>query len=356
MQTIIKYTVLILLSFYCLAVTAQETEVETQESKIEKLKEKIKSGEKEALRIEVEQINERVRKKEITYEKGEELKQEVAKKRALNIENKIALLENRVALNKRNNLPNNLDEENNSGFSFIIGSENSSLLNFSLLKNMKKSKPVVYDYRTLSGLVVSSGLNNAIMDGASLSDSPYKIAGSGYFELGFQWKTRLLKNSNAIRLRYGLSFHWNKYDLKDNQYFLQDGNKTTIETFPTDLKQAKFRTTNLVVPLYFEFGQSSKLEKEDRIRYYNRGLKFGVGGYAGLSLGAKQKLWYKENGDKIKQKIKRDYNVNPFVYGLAAYIGFDDVSLYAKYDLSETFKSGGPKQHNLSLGLRLDIE
>ncbi|WP_452602048.1 hypothetical protein [Pontimicrobium sp. MEBiC06410] len=355
MQTIIKYTIVILLSFYCLALTAQETEGETKESKIEKLKEKIKSGEKEALRIEVEQINERVSKKEITYEKGEELKQEVAKKRALNIENRIAVLENKIAFNERNNLPLKLDTNKNKAFGITFGDNAANIIGLTVIGS-KEPKPVKYDYRTVSGLVVSAGLNNAIMDGASLSDSPYKIGGSGYFELGFQWRTRVLKNSNAIRLRYGLSFQWNKYDLKDNQFFVQNGNNTTIETFPTDLKQAKFRTTNLVVPIYFEFGKSRKIEKEDRIRYYNKGFKFGIGGYAGLNLGAKQKLWYKEDGDRVKQKIKRDYNVNPFVYGVGAYIGLDDVSLFAKYDLSETFKSGGPKQHNLSLGLRLEIE
>jgi hypothetical protein len=358
MQTIIKYTIAILLSFYVVNVSAQETETEIQEtqaSKIEKLKARIKNGEKVALKLEVEKINERVSKKEITYEKGEELKQEAAKKRALNIENRMAVLENRIEFNKRNNITTNFDVDRKGAFGITFGNNRANLIGLTIIGN-KETKPVKYDFRTVSGLVVSAGLNNAIMDGASLSDSPYKIGGSGYFELGFQWRTRVLKNSNAVRLRYGLSFQWNKYDLKDNQFFVQNGNNTTIETFSTDLRQAKFRTTNLVVPIYFEFGQSTKVEKEDRVRYYNRGFKFGIGGYAGVNLGARQKLWYKEDGDRVKQKIKRDYNVNPFVYGVGAYIGLDDVSLFAKYDLSETFKSGGPKQHNLSLGLRLEIE
>lgn len=357
MQTIIKYTIAILLSLYVTSVTAQETDpVETQESKVEILKEKIRTGEKDALRGEVEKINERVSKKEITYEAGEELKQEAAKKRALNIENRITVLENKVEFNDRNNIKNNLDPNKRSAaFGITFGNNDSNLIGLTIM-NRKVPKPVVYDFRTTSGLVVATGLNNAIIDGGSLGDSPYKIGGSGFFELGFQWKTRIFKNSNVARLRYGLTFQWNKYDLKDNKYFLQNGNTTTIETFPSDLRQAKFRTTNLVLPLYFEFGQSNTVEKKDRIRYFNKGVKFGIGGYAGLNLGARQKLWYKEDGDRVKQKIKRDYNVNPFVYGVGAYIGLDDVSLYAKYDLSETFKSGGPKQYNISLGLRLDIE
>ena len=102
MQTIIKYTLAILLSFYVLNISAQEGEIETKESKIEKLKAKIKAGEKEALRVEVEQINERVSKKEITYEEGEDLKQKVANKRALNIENRISILEYKIEILVRN--------------------------------------------------------------------------------------------------------------------------------------------------------------------------------------------------------------------------------------------------------------
>ncbi|WAC01545.1 hypothetical protein N7U66_16500 [Lacinutrix neustonica] len=181
--------------------------------------------------------------------------------------------------------------------------------------------------------------------------------GLGFFELGWNWKTGLFKESNFARVKYGFSFQWNKYDLKDNKFFVQNGNTTTIETFPSDLKQAKFRTTNLVFPLYFEFGPSKKVEKKDRIRYYTQDqFKFGIGGYGGINLSAKQKLWYKEDGKRVKQKIQQDYNVNPFVYGVGAYVGVGDISLYAKYDLSETFKSNTFKQNNISLGVRIDLD
>ncbi|WP_034061414.1 hypothetical protein [Lacinutrix jangbogonensis] len=363
MQTITKYIIILILGLFTIYASAQDIEESSnnpeKEKQLELLIEEIRTHEKSALKFEVEQINDRVTKKEITYEEGEDLKQEVAKKRALNIENRISIFKNKLAFYERNNLRTPLDEDGNvkkREFDISFNSLND-INNFTGVTILGgKKKPVKYDYRTLSGLVVAAGINNALIDGQSLSDSPYKIGGSGFFELGFQWRTRILKNSNAIRLRYGLSLQWNKYDLKDNKYFVQDGNLTTIETFPVDLKQAKFRTTNLVVPLYFEFGQYTKTEKKDRVRYYNRGFKIGFGGYAGLNIGAKQKLWYKENGERTKQKIKQDYNVNPFVYGVGAYIGLDDVSLFFKYDLSNTFKNNSIKQNNISLGLRLNIE
>lgn len=355
MQTITKYIIIVLLSFYFTNVSAQDSIPKSKASSIESLKESIRSEERDALKIEVEEINKRVLDKEITYEDAENFKEIAAKKRALNIENRIVILENKIALHERNDSNFNIDDSAKKiKFSISLG----EVVNFTGISytKSKKSEPVKYDYRTLSGLVASVGLNNAIIDGQSLSDSPYKIGGSGFFELGFQWKTRILKNSNIARLRYGLSLQWNKYDLKDNKYFVQNRNTTTIETFPVDLKQAKFRTTNLVLPLYFEFGQHGKIEKKDRVRYITKGFKFGFGGYAGLNIGARQKLWYKDDGEKTKQKIKQDYNVNPFVYGVGTYIGYDDVSLFLKYDLSNTFKENSMQQNNISLGIRLEIE
>ena len=355
MQTITKYTIIALLSFFTTTATAQDSIPETKEIKIQKLKQSIKDDEKSALKTEVEQINDRVISKEITYEEGENLKQEVAKKRALNIENRISILKNKIEFYDRNNVTNGLDNTKGKSLAIRFGDNSANLIGATIITNDKK-KTTKYDFRTLSGLVVSAGINNALIDGQSFSDSPYKIGGSGFFELGFQWKTRILKNSNLARLRYGVSFQWNKYDIKDNNYFVKDGNTTTLETFSVNLKQSKFRTTNIVVPLYLEFGEHSKVEKKDRVRYTSKGFKFGFGGYAGLNIEAKQKLWYNEDGENIKQKIKQNYNVNPFVYGVGAYVGLDDVSLFVKYDLSNTFKVNSIQQNNISLGLRLEIE
>ncbi|NRA94193.1 MAG: hypothetical protein HRU26_16215, partial [Psychroserpens sp.] len=85
-------------------------------------------------------------------------------------------------------------------------------------------------------------------------------------------------------------------------------------------------------------------------------FKFGIGGYAGFNIGTQQKLRYKEDGDRVKEKIKRNYNTSDFIYGLSAYIGIDEVSLYCKYDLNPVFRNQAQDQNNISLGLRLDLD
>ena len=108
--------------------------------------------------------------------------------------------------------------------------------------------------------------------------------------------------------------------------------------------------------MFFEFGPSKKIEKDTYFRYSTyRKFKVGLGGYAGFNIGTQQKLRYKEDGDRVKQKIRKDYNTSDFVYGLGAYIGFGEISLYAKYDLNPIFKDQAVDQNNLSLGLRFDL-
>ena len=48
-------------------------------------------------------------------------------------------------------------------------------------------------------------------------------------------------------------------------------------------------------------------------------LKIGFGGYAGFNIGERQKLKYEDDGDKVKEKLKNNYNTNDLVYGLSAY-------------------------------------
>ncbi|RAJ14518.1 coiled-coil domain-containing protein [Olleya aquimaris] len=348
MQTITKHLAYLFFLVVVSQVSAQENNINKE---LEAIKEQIKTDERDALKLEIEAINDRLEQDQITFEEAEQLKQDAAEKRALNIENRIAIAANRLEFNKRNN--EEFGDDSKTVVSIKIGEGDREILGVKASRN-----PPKYDIRTSNQLVFAMGFNNAIIDGVSLDDSPYKLGGSGFVELGWLWNTRVFENSNALRFKYGFSFQWNKLDIKDNQFFQQIDNVTTLETFPSDLKKAKFRTTNLVVPVHFEFGPWNKKEyKDGRVRYFNHDkFKIGLGGYAGVALRSQQKLVYEEDGERVKQKIKRGYNTNTFVYGLSAYVGVGDLSLYAKYDLSPIFKNQAVEQNNISLGIRVDLD
>ncbi|MEO8773101.1 MAG: hypothetical protein ABI263_09325 [Gelidibacter sp.] len=353
MTTITKIVVLACLCLIMGKAQAQDTiQTVNNQFRIERLqnqKENVSEEEKALLKIEVERINIQLENGEITKEQAEDLKLEKAKRRALNIENRISIIDNEIALLERNDDSYKLGHDNKSEFSIDFGSVTGVSIK-------TKNKLPKYDVRTKKSWLFGIGFNNTLIDGQSLDDSPYKIGGSGFVELGWIWSTRLLQNSNFVRVNYGLSLQWNKLSIKDNLYFVDHGDQTTLEEFPLHLKKSKFRTTSLVVPLHFEFGPSKFTRYEDRIRYNTRNqFKIGIGGFAGLNLSTQQKLKYKMDGDKQKDKLKNDYNTPNVVYGLSGYIGVGDFSVYAKYNLNELFKDQLIGQHNVSLGFRWDF-
>lgn len=323
--------------------------------RLENKKEAIKNLEREALKLTVETINKRVDSGDLSKEEADILKKDAAEKHAKNIESKLTIIENYIDLLRRNGeLGLNL-ENNEAVLGFGANEANSDLI-FGLKINRGDQKKLQYDRRTFSNLILGIGLNNALIDGQSLQDSPYSIGGSRFFEMGYAWQTRVLKNSNFLRVNYGVSFQFNGLKPKDDQYFVINGDQTELEQFQYDLDKSKFRMDNLVFPLHLEFGPSKVRHTDKSIRYdTDKQFKFGLGGYAGFNLGSRQKLKYKVDGNRVKDKLKRDYNTNDFIYGLSAYAGIGETALYVKYDLNPIFNNAAVEQRNISLGLRFQL-
>ncbi|WP_297791881.1 hypothetical protein [uncultured Eudoraea sp.] len=359
MKTISTYFVIILMCFISNSIAAQEDHQEDYKEKIEALKEqkeKITQEEKEALKREVEAINKRSENGAITTEEAKKLKEEAARKRALNIENRIAIIDNEIALLERNKGEVLAQEEDNTGnddddgFTIRIDDEEWEI-------NDNKYGWSKYGRRTYSDLIVAFGLNNAIIEGQSLNDTPYKVGGSRFFEIGWAWRTRVFNKTNFMRIHYGFSFQFNGLKSKNNLYYVvNDEGETVQEEFPFDLRKSKLKLDNLVIPIHFEFGPSRKRISDNNVKYsLKHQFRIGLGGYGGFNMGTRQKLKYNDSGSSKKTKIKGGLNSNPFIYGLSGYIGVDWFLLYVKYDLNPIFKSPSQEQRNISLGLRFDI-
>ncbi len=353
MRTISIYLTLILIALLVQITTAQDQ----HSDKIVELKEQkdqITLQEKEALKTEIEEINQRLDKQQLNSDEAKKLKEASAKKRALNIENRIAIIDNEIALLERNDgeileLENEVSIlEDGVGISINVGDEPWTFF--------ERKKPIKYDRRTYSDFVFAFGLNNALIDEESLEDTPYKIGGSRFFEMGWAWRTRVFKNSNFVRLHYGFSFQFNGLKPENNQYFVSNGDQVELQDFEFDLDKSKLRMDNLVFPMHFEFGPSKLTENENSIRYsLDNQFRIGIGGYGGFNMGTRQKLKYDNAGDSVKEKLIGGYNTTNFVYGLSAYAGIEGVLLYLKYDLNPIFKNAAVEQHNISLGLRFDL-
>jgi hypothetical protein len=74
----------------------------------------------------------------------------------------------------------------------------------------------------------------------------------------------------------------------------------------------------------------------------------------GYNTNSKQFLSYEIDGYRINERQKGNWNVNDWIYGVSAYVGYKQTSLYLKYDINPIFKNNTVDQNNISLGIRFD--
>src|SRR5690606_40747204 len=198
MFKITAFTGMLVLMFSDQSVTGQKVrdsvKIDSISYKTEQLteeKEQIIKAEKAKLKEAVKRIIDKEEKGEITAEEAQIQKEEAAREAALNIENKTAIVDNRIELVQRGE---DYDFEYSKGKFVQLGFGNpydesgSSLLGIHYKNKNKKVKP---DKRTYSDVFFAFGLNNTITEGQSFDDSPYKIGGSRFFEIGDRKSTRL---------------------------------------------------------------------------------------------------------------------------------------------------------------------
>ncbi len=316
-------------------------------------KERIKNYEKDRLKKEIERLDALVTKDSLSPAEAQTRKEEAARAAALNIDNKTAIVDNQIALVERDE---SYEPKANRGSSLEIGLGNAYDEQGSMLLGIQyRANPhrVKYDRRTYSDVVLVGGLGNVISSGRS----PYATWKSLYSELGFTWRTRLRKNDNFFRLAYGLSFQVTALSPTGDRYFVDDYNgHTTLQPFGYRLKRNQMYFTNLVFPVFLEFGKSEKVTYPDRVRYYiNNNFKAGIGGYGGFNIRTAQRLKWTEDGNRRETRDIQDYNTNNLVYGVAAYVGFGALSLYAKYDLNPLFKNAEERERLMAIGFRMDF-
>ncbi|HEX5743490.1 MAG TPA: hypothetical protein VFY09_06280 [Flavobacteriaceae bacterium] len=329
------------------SVKAQET-FEHRVREIADKIEKITKQEKEALKIEVEAVNEELKKGTLTELQADEKKLKLAEQRAKQITEKVSVLEKEITLLVQEKVDGKInDEKHHEKHSFTFSGMKSK--EDKIESKRKKSS-------TTSQFVFAFGLNNLMTDN-SVQHSDYRYWGSHFYEFGVTGNKRLFKNDNLLHLKYGLSLMYNNLRPNNDQYFIENGKQTILTTNSIDLQESRFKNVNLVAPIHLEFDFSGNKRKSDAHKFKtHESFRIGLGGFMGTNLKTKQILTYRDLADnKVTEKTKGDFNVNDFIYGLSAYMGYEETSLYIKYDLNPLFKSNVVDQNNISLGIRFDL-
>jgi len=188
------------------------------------------------------------------------------------------------------------------------------------------------------------GFSTYLHDGSlnlptELDDFDLPYGGSLNFNLHVL-RHRLPIISNALRLEYGLTLSWLQYKFSNDFRILEDTIPFTVEDDGTKYKKNKLKTTFLELPLLLTITPGK-----------NRSFYLSGGVFGGVLLGSKQKL-KTETRDKIK--IKDDFNLNKFRYGVIGRIGFGPIAFYAELGLNKLFKDGlGPELVPFNIGISL---
>jgi len=311
--------------------------------------EKITKEEKEELKKEVDAVNDELANGTITKEEAERKKEALAKVRAINIEARVAKEQEKLEV---------LVQKQVDGQ--FAGLDTIKKPNKIILKWEKGDKDCVSkaknEKRTTTQFVLAFGVNNLVTDRA-VANSDFYYWQSHFFEWGFTYNTRVFKNDNLLHLKYGFSVMYNNICPTDNRYFVPgDNNQTNLEVFPYELEDSRFKNVYLVAPLHLEFDFSGNKSKNGNSSFStHKGVRFGIGGYGGLRIKSKQKMYYNIDDDKIRIKTKGNFNANDLIYGVSTYLGYKETSLYLKYDLNPLFENNEVDQNNISLGVRFDF-
>lgn len=344
----------VMLCLFASKLVAQENTFEARANAIAIKIETITKNEKDSLQKEVEGVNVQLQKGLITKDQADAKKQQLAQTRATNIETRVASLQEEL----KNLVQEKVDGKLEEGFKpskFEISFSKSKGKMTDAKRKYNDSISNVSERRTTSQFIYAVGLNNLATDG-KVAGSDFKYWGSHFYEWGFTNNTRILEKSNLLHLKYGFSVMYNNLRPTDNRVFVKSGDQTNLETSAINIKDSRFRNVYLIAPVHFEFDFSkTKMNGNKQVFKSHESMRLGFGGYAGIRIKSKQFQKFEDDDQDYTLKAKGDFNVNNFIYGLSAYLGYKQTSLYVKYDLNPLFKDNAVKQNNVSLGVRFDF-
>jgi Skp family chaperone for outer membrane proteins len=161
----------------------------------------------------------------------------------------------------------------------------------------------------------------------------------------FRHRVNLL--AETVFFEYGVSVNWRRYRLQnDNTLFdteptiLDDGTKLITSTMSDfSVRKNKLRSSYLEIPVMLTISPKDS-------KFFVSG-----GGFAGVRMGASQKIKSEQEGKLI---IKDDFEMQDFNYGLVGRFGFGPVDFYCQYSLVPLFDDDvSPELYPISFGISI---
>ncbi len=151
-----------------------------------------------------------------------------------------------------------------------------------------------------------------------------------------------------VGLTTGLGIQWNRFALKNNVDVMVSADSTYgVENTTVDYKKNVLRSTYLQIPLLLEITTNKDNDKAWHI---------SAGVVGGIRIGSSLKTKWEDAGKTNKDRVKSNYNLNPFEAHATAIVGYGDISLYVNYGLTQVFeKDKGPNIAPVSAGILVNF-
>ncbi|WP_179353608.1 hypothetical protein [Winogradskyella vidalii] len=352
-----KHYILIVVLLCCTTYTMGQTNTfEAQAALIASRIDSITRVEKSTLKKALQKLDEQVENKEMTFEAAEVEKKELAVYHAKRINEAVFREEQKLQALIKDKVSGKLewnDEENERTKPFITVFEEENFYKDSL-SGLKVEK------RFTTQFVITFGANKILNDDSGYYGEGFKSNLLGNSELGFTFKYRLKEETTFWNLKFGLSMMVDELRPKeDNDMFVTDGDVTTLQDSGYDLKRSRLDNISMALPVHLEIDFSKPQYHSKTEQTYlrsQRGFRMGLGGYFAVRIYTSQFLRYDdENGLNTRVTQQDNFNLNNINFGPSAYVGYRDVSIYAKYNVNPVFKDNPDDINIISFGLRFDF-
>lgn len=167
-------------------------------------------------------------------------------------------------------------------------------------------------------------------------------AKSRSFSFGF-----MLKDADIIKDRFyispGIGLSWNNYFFKNNINISTSNDITTFtEDSVVEYSKYKLRSSYLDVPIVLGL----------RIGNPEKAVNIQAGIIGGLKLRSIIKRKYTLDDARHKDKVRDDFNINPFKLEAIARLTYDDFGFFAKYSFTSLFENNkAPELNPFSIGV-----
>jgi hypothetical protein len=173
--------------------------------------------------------------------------------------------------------------------------------------------------------------------------------GSRSVNVYYQYPVKLpiLKSKFSIVPGFGLGL--DRFKFTNNNTLTYESGDLVMSRINLDITKSQFITNYVDLPVELRYTRNPGDP--------NRTFKAAIGFRAGLLLNAFTKLRYDDDGTVVKEKVKRDWELNTYRYGMYGKIGIGNFSVFTYYNMSTLFKTDrGPEEsniNNLTFGISL---